>query len=102
MTPWWKWDGDDLQLTGGGMQQPSEEKRFKLGRYGAGTLWYHTTREGTFITFNGLRIAKRAPNGKGWETVATGWKVAPVGKADLQVQHNENDGVIVSLYGGGR
>jgi hypothetical protein len=30
------------------MQQPSDGKRFKLGHYGAGTLWCHSTREATF------------------------------------------------------
>jgi hypothetical protein len=87
---------------GGGMQQPSEEKRFKLGYYGAGTLWYHNTREGIFITFNGVRIAKRGRDAKTWVAIETDWKVTPVGRAELQVQHNENDGVLVSLYGGGK
>jgi hypothetical protein len=84
------------------MQQPSDEKRFKLGHYGAGTLWYHATPAGIFITFNGLRIAKRGRDARTWVGVEAGWKVTPVGKAELQIQHNENDGVFVSLYGSGR
>lgn len=84
------------------MQQPSDEKRFKLGHYGAGTLWCRATPAGTFITFNGLRIAKRGRDAKTWVAIETGWKVTPVGRAELHIQHNENDGVLVSLYGGGK
>jgi hypothetical protein len=84
------------------MQQPSEGKRFKLCHYGAGTLWYHSTREGIFVAFNGIRIAKRGRDAKTWVAIEPVWKVTPVGRAELQIQHNENDGVLVSLYGSGK
>jgi hypothetical protein len=83
------------------MQRASEEKRFKVGRYGAGTLWSLTTADGTFITFNGSRIAKRGPDAKTWMSLDTAWKVTTVGRTDLLVQHNGNDGVVVSLSGTG-
>jgi hypothetical protein len=54
------------------------------------------------ITFNGLRIAKRGRDARTWVAVEAGWKVTPVGKGELQIQHKENDGVFVSLYGSGR
>jgi hypothetical protein len=66
-----------------------------LGRYGSGTLWFLKTREGTFITFK--RIAKRSADKKSWVALAAGWKVTVVGRAELQVQHNESEGVFVSL-----
>jgi hypothetical protein len=80
----------------------TDEKRFKLGHYGAGTLWYHRNREGIFIAFNDVRIAKRGRDAKTWVAIETDWQVTPVGRAELQIQHNENDGVLVSLYGGGK
>jgi hypothetical protein len=55
------------------------------------------TREGVFIAFNSVRIAKRGRNAEAWVSVEPGWKVTPVGRAELQVQHNENHGVHVSL-----
>jgi hypothetical protein len=51
-----------------------------LGHYGAGTLWYHSTREGIFIAFNGVRIAKRGRDAKTWVAIETDWKVIPVGR----------------------
>jgi hypothetical protein len=87
---------------GGQVQRPSDERRFKSGHYGAGTLWYHSTREGIFIAFNGVRIAKRGRDAETWAAVEGGWKVTPVGRAELQIQHDENDGVLASLYGGGK
>jgi hypothetical protein len=79
------------------VQRSGTDTGTSLGRYGSDTLWFLKTRERTFITFNDLRIAKRSADKKSWVALAAGWKVAVVGRAELQVQHNESEGVFVSL-----
>jgi hypothetical protein len=51
---------------------PVRDRRFQVGQYGAGILWCLKTREGTFIVFNGLRIAKREALGKTWVSLERG------------------------------
>jgi hypothetical protein len=71
----------------------------RLGYYGTAPLWFQRTREGTFVLFNDLPIAKRMADGSVWETIAASWKVTPIGTFEIRVQHNESDGVVVTLQG---
>ena len=71
-----------------------------MGYYGVEVLWCVMERGlGTFITIKNERIARREPNGT-WFILKTGWKVAPVGVAEVHVQLNGSDGVIVAFRGG--
>jgi hypothetical protein len=71
----------------------------KLGYYGTAPLWFQRDVEGTFVLFDDLRIAKRGGHGTVWETTAAGWKVTSIRKSEIRVQHNNSEGVIVSLQG---
>jgi hypothetical protein len=93
---------DDQRQATGRRERLGEEGALQAGPYGAGTLWYLRNRSGTFIQFNRLQIAKLEPDGKAWEALAPGWKVTATGSYELQVQHGDSDGVIVSLHRGGR
>ena len=73
-----------------------EQSAFRMGHYGTGVLWcVRERRAGTFIAFNNVRIAQRET----WSALQTGWKVTPIGIAEVHVQLNGSDGVIVAYRG---
>jgi hypothetical protein len=77
-----------------------ERSAFRMGYYGVEVLRCVTERGlGTFITISNERIARREPDGT-WFILKTGWKVTPVGKAEVHVQLNGSEGVIVAFRGG--
>jgi hypothetical protein len=57
----------------GSAQRSDADTGTKLGQYGSGTLWFLKNREGTFITFNELRIAKRSADKKTCAALDAGW-----------------------------
>jgi hypothetical protein len=81
----------------------SDLNRHKVGSYGAGALWC-IRRQGTvLLLFNDTPIARRARNAatdKSWMALDSSWSVKSLGGAEVLVQHNGSEGVIVSLHGG--
>jgi hypothetical protein len=45
-----------------------------MGSYGAGALWCLKEREGKYITFNNVRIARQKEDGT-WSAIEPGWTV---------------------------
>jgi hypothetical protein len=80
------------------MHQPDREKRRRLGSYGEGTLWCRRSRSGLFMLFNDSLIAKRGrPRTIAWLPLDASWIVTSLGGAQVLVQHNDDEGVVVSL-----
>jgi hypothetical protein len=81
-----------------------EEKRYRLGSYGAGTLWCLSNQSGLSILFNDIPIATRGrPRRREvlpWISLDPAWKVSTIGGTEIWVQHNDGEGVFVSLAGG--
>jgi hypothetical protein len=77
--------------------------RHRIGSYGDGALWC-IRRQGTLLLlFNDIPIAKRARKAaayKNWMALDSSWTVKSLGDAEVLVQHNGSEGVIVSLHGG--
>ena len=74
---------------------------FKMGSYGAGALWCLKEREGKFITFNNLRIARQEKDGT-WMAVEPGWTVTKTGPVDVRVQRDGREGVLLPFRVGMR
>jgi hypothetical protein len=68
-----------------------DRSAFKMGCYGAGALWCLKEREGKYITFNNVRIARQEKDGT-WMAVEPGWTVTKTGPVDVRVQHDGREG----------
>jgi hypothetical protein len=76
-----------------------ERSAFKMGFFGAGALWCLREPEGTYITFNNVRIARREEDGT-WMVLQPGWKVTPVGTVAVRIQQNDDKSAIMPFRGG--
>jgi hypothetical protein len=83
------------------MHGSGREKRHRLGNYGTGTLWCVKCRSGLFVLFNGTRIARRGhPRARAWLQLDTSWILTSLDSAEVLVQRNDDEGVVVSLGAG--
>jgi hypothetical protein len=76
-----------------------ERSAFKMGFFGGGALWCLREPEGTYITFNNVRIPRREEDGT-WMTLQPGWKVTPVGAVAVRIQQNDDKSAIMPFRGG--
>jgi hypothetical protein len=76
------------------------QSAFKMGSYGGGILWCLRNSLGTFITFNNVRIARREYDGKTWTVLQPGGKITKVGSAEVRIQLNDSESVVVPFRGG--
>jgi hypothetical protein len=84
------------------MHQPDRERRRRLGSYGAGTLWCLRNRSRLVMLFDDRAIAKRGrPGTRAWLPLDASWIVTSLNGGEVLVQHNDDEGVVVSLRGGG-
>jgi hypothetical protein len=80
------------------MHQPDRERRRRLGSYGAGTLWCLRSRSGLFMLFDDSLIAKRDhPRTRAWLSLDASWTVTSLEGNEVLVQHNDDEGLVVSL-----
>jgi hypothetical protein len=87
------------------MARRLKERRYPIGKYGSGTLWFERTGWGQFILFDAVKIAEfghpGTPQEGTWISLEPGWKViAPFGITEILVQHKGNDGVVIPIRGG--
>jgi hypothetical protein len=78
-----------------------DRSAFKMGSYGAGALWCLKEREGKYITFNNVRIARQEKDGT-WRAMEPGWKVTKTSPVDVRVQHDRGDPVVLQFRAGMR
>jgi hypothetical protein len=78
-----------------------DRSAFKMGSYGAGALWCTKEREGKYITFNHVRIARQDKDGA-WKAIEPGWTVTKTSPVDVLVQHNGRDSITLPFRTGMR
>jgi hypothetical protein len=82
------------------MARRPQDKRYPIGKYGAGTLWLERNGWGQFILFDAVRIAHLGQEGT-WVSLERGWKVtAPFGITEILMPHKDNEGVVIPVRGG--
>ena len=87
------------------MARRREGKRYPIGHYGTGTLWFQRNEMGQFILFDAVKIAMfgqpGTPHEGTWISLEPGWKItAPFGITEIWVQHKDNEGVLIPIRGG--
>jgi hypothetical protein len=82
------------------MHPPDRERRRRLGSYGAGTLWCLRSRSRSVMLFDDSVIAKRGRPGTGaWLPLDASWIVTSLQDGQVLVQHDDDEGIVVSLRG---
>jgi hypothetical protein len=72
---------------------------FNMGSYGAGALWCLREREGKYITFNNVRIARQDGT---WMAMEPGWTVTKASPVDVRIQLAGREGIVLPFRAGMR
>jgi hypothetical protein len=87
------------------MARRPRDRRYPIGQYGAGTLWFERNGLEQFILFDAVKMAMfghpGTPHEGTWISLEPGWKVTtPFGITEIWVQHKDNEGVVIPIRGG--